>query len=91
MRRGIGLLLGFIWMAACGGYWQEPPTPQAQWVPTMSEPSTARAGTRDQKVPRQKVERSVGDRLEELQSLRARGLISEEELKQRRMEILREL
>ena len=89
MRRAIGLLVGVLGIAACGGYWQAPPTPQAQWVPTMSEPSRAQAPAR-QNV-QQKSERSVADRLEELQSLRSRGLISEEELKQRRMEILREL
>jgi hypothetical protein len=89
------IILYALPIAATGcSYWQEPPLASATWTPTISVPAEYRGAVDAESAlhpASPQGGRSIEERLRELQSLHDKGLISTEDLRQRRTEILKEL
>lgn len=76
----------------CGTYWRADPAganaAPSTWTTTIAPPA---AGSSDGTVKTPRSSASIEERLRELQSLYEKGLISKDDLKQRRAQILQEL
>jgi hypothetical protein len=82
----LGVLVAFIWATGCGGYWRQPAVQQEPWVPTMSEQSNPRAGGKGHAGG--DTAGSTTSRLEELNALHDRGLVTDSEYRQKRQQII---
>lgn len=77
---GVALLCS----TACGGALRHPAIPQDAWTPTMSEPSPPATAAGANAVAPQ----STANRLEELDAMYARRLLSEGEYRKKRQQII---
>ena len=85
--RSHAILLVLLAATGCGGYWRQQPIPQDAWVPTMSEQSKPRVGVTD-RAAGGVVAGSTASRLEELQALHERGLVTDAEYRKKRQQII---
>lgn len=78
------LWVALLFSTSCGSALRQPAIPQSAWIPTMSEPSqpatAAGAYTTEPKT--------TTSRLEELDAMYARGLLTEGEYRKKRQQII---
>jgi hypothetical protein len=91
MRLVTTLVFATVFTVGCS-YWQEPAIPASPWTPTLHAGQNAAAaesvaGSLPTPAPRASIE----ERLRTLKGLHDAGLITNDEMKRRRSEILNEL
>jgi hypothetical protein len=84
------MIIAAVGLAGCGSYLRNPPVPQQPWTPTMSQPSRPASQTHINELQHQSSQPAL-ERLEELETLRQRNLVTEQEYQLKRQRILDDL
>lgn len=80
----LGLGVAFLFSVGCGSALRQPAIPQDAWTPTMSEPSQPASATGANTAAPE----TTASRLEELDAMYGRGLLTEGEYRKKRQQII---